>query len=240
MRRRDRFRIYKSKSHLATTILLVLLPFLIVAFFFNISVGTMQQFVYGTLFSVVRIFIAYIISVILGAALAMIFAIGSATDIALPVFDVLQSFPTFAVLPIAVSIWGSSETTIIFFLVLSIIWPVFFSTVSSLKLTRHDWFEAADVFKLEGVEYFKKFLLPRSLPGIITGSIIGLGDGWEALIATEIIVGIQSGLGPFFELYKMDRTITVFGILGFLLIVFCINKLVWLPLLEWSHLRLEE
>lgn len=240
MRRRDRFHIYKSWRHLLATVSLVFLPFVTISLFFGLSSSTFDVFLSGTLVSLFRTIAAYLIALLLGGSLAMIFSMGRQSEVALPVFDVLQSFPTFAVLPMAIAIWGASEFTVIFFLVLTIIWPIFFSTVSALKLTRRDWIEAAEVFGVNGRLYFKKFLLPISLPGLITGSIIGLGEGWEALIATEIIVGIQTGLGPFFELFKQDRVITIFGISGFLLLVFCINKLIWLPLLEWSHLKMEE
>lgn len=78
------------------------------------------------------------------------------------------------------------------------------------------------------------------MPGFITGSIVGLGEGWEALIATEIIVGMDTGLGNFFQTYSTNPKITAFGVLGFLILIFSINKVIWLPLLEWSHRKMEE
>ncbi|HYU64644.1 MAG TPA: hypothetical protein VEK36_00025, partial [Candidatus Paceibacterota bacterium] len=98
-----------------------------------------------------------------------------------------------------------------------------------------DWQEAVAVSGLSGSAYVRYFLWPVSLPGLITGSIVGLGDGWEALIATEIIVRIKTGVGSFFQSFANNPTMTFFGIFGFLLLIFSINKLVWLPLLEWSH-----
>jgi len=52
-------------------------------------------------------------------------------------------------------------------------------------------------------------------------------------------VQIKMGLGDFFGTYAANPTITTFGILGFLLFIFSINKLVWLPLLERSHRTME-
>jgi len=155
--------------------------------------------------------------------------------VALPIFDVLQSFPTFAVLPLATLAWGSSNTTVIFFLVITIIWPLFFSIVSSLKLINREWEEAAQMARLHGFDYIRWFLGPITIPGLITGSIIGLGEGWEALVATEIIVGSQNGIGSFFHAFATNPLITTLGVLGLLSVIFSINKLIWLPLLEWSH-----
>lgn len=75
---------------------------------------------------------------------------------------------------------------------------------------------------------------------LITGSIIGLGEGWEALVATEIIVESRAGVGEFFTRFVSSSGITMFGILGFLVCIFSINALIWLPLLAWSHRRMEE
>ena len=93
---------------------------------------------------------------------------------------------------------------------------------------------------ISGAIYFKKFIFPVSVPGLITGSLIGLGEGWEALIATEIVVQEKLGLGNFFQTYASNPKITFLGILGFLILIFCINKLVWTPLLDWSHGKLED
>ena len=58
--------------------------------------------------------------------------------------------------------------------------------------------------------------------------------------STEIIVKSHIGLGAFFNSYTHDTTITALGIFGFLMIIFIINKLLWLPLLERSHKMLGE
>jgi ABC-type nitrate/sulfonate/bicarbonate transport system permease component len=172
--------------------------------------------------------------------MAVAFFRGKRALVALPVFDVLQSFPTFAALPLAIYFWGPSNFTTIFFLIFTIIWPIFFAILSSLKLMKHEWDEVAEIYGLTGKEYLKKFLIPVSVPGLITGSIVGLGEAWEAVVATEIIVGMQSGLGPFFQSFAANSGVTVFGILGFLILIFSINKIIWIPLLDWSHSFIEE
>jgi ABC-type anion transport system duplicated permease subunit len=124
--------------------------------------------------------------------------------------------------------------------VITIIWPIFFTVVSQLKLLKTEWQEAVQISGLKGFNYLKYYLWPASLPGLITGSIIGLGEGWEALVATEIIVNHPVGLGSFFQTYTTSGSITALGIFGLLLLIFCVNKLIWLPLLEWSHKKTEE
>ena len=190
--------------------------------------------------SLARMVIGYVISAILGFFLAVLLYKNRSSTLLLPLFDVAQSFPTFAALPIAVMFWGPNEFTVIFFLVFTMVWPIFFTIISSLKLVHQEWEEAMQISGIRGMRYIWKFLVPVSVPALITGSIIALGDAWEALIATEIIVGIKSGFGPFFKAFSTNPRVTTFGIVGLLIIVFAINKLVWLPLLESSHASHEE
>jgi ABC-type anion transport system duplicated permease subunit len=85
------------------------------------------------------------------------------------------------------------------------------------------------------------FVFPISYPGLVTGSIVGLGEGWEAVVGAEIIVGIQSGgLGSFFSINSASSHLVIFGVLALLLFIFSLNKLVWLPMLERSHRLLSE
>lgn len=232
--------IYKSRRHLFTTLFVVVLPFLFFLFFTKYAHIASGRLVQNLSTSFIRLLTAYAISAFLAWILAISFYKGRRAFLALPIFDVLQSFPTFAALPIATYLWGASNLTVIFFLVITILWPILFSIVSTLKLIRHDWEEVVEIYELSGWVYIKNFLWPASVPGLITGSIIGLGEGWEALVATEIIAGMQNGLGNFFQVFSQNAEITTFGIIGFLILIFSINKLLWLPLLEWSHKKVSE
>lgn len=232
--------IYKSRMHILATLFFLALPLIFMLFLPSITGLDAKTLARDGVVSLIRMVIAYAIAALLGWACAILFYRGRRATIALPVFDVLQSLPTFAILPLAVTFWGKNDLTVITFLILAIIWPVFFSVISSLKLIRRDWEEAAEISGLRGWRYVWYFLLPISFNGLITGSIIGLGDGWEALIATEIIVGLQAGLGQFYQTFSTNPTITAVGVLAFLLVIFSINKLIWLPLLDWGHQKFEE
>ncbi len=231
--------VYVSWRHVFVTLFVIVLPFVFFLVYSRLAHIASSTLFYDLLISVARLAAAYAIAVVIAWVCAALFYKGKASIIALPIFDVLQSFPTFAALPLAVFYWGSNNFTVIFFLVTAVIWPIFFSLISSLKSIRRDWEEAVEISRLKGFSYIKNFLWPISLPALVTGSIIGLGDGWEALVATEIIVRVRGGLGNFFGMYASDPTITVFGILGFLIFIFSISKLIWLPLLERSHAALD-
>ena len=175
MHRHSHVRIYSSRLHLLATILFILLPFVFLFLFSKVAHIASGELFLDLGVSVGRLGIAYFIAAGLGWLCAVLFYRGRRAIIALPVFDVLQSFPTFAALPLATFVWGKSTLTVILFLVITVIWPIFFSVVSSLRLARHDWEEAVEMAGLSGIDYLKLYLLPVSIPGLITGSIIGLG-----------------------------------------------------------------
>lgn len=238
--KRKRLIIYQKRLHLAATLAVLAAPFLFLLVFSrlgHIATGELFQDVFV---SCLRLAAAYAIAAVLAWIGAVAFYRGKRSVIALPIFDVLQSFPTFAALPVATLIWGVSEGTVIALLVFTIIWPILFSVLSSLKLMKRDWEEAAEIAGWRGWQYCRRFIWPVSAPGLVTGSIIGLGEGWEALVATEIIVRTPSGLGDFFQTFSHDPTMSAFGILGLLILIFSVNKLIWLPLLAWSHELTEE
>ncbi len=232
--------IYRSRIHLFLTFLIILLP-LSFLFLFSFLTGVdLGSFVSQLAISTARLFTAYSIAITLALLVGIFFSRGKLGDFMLPVFDVLQSFPTFATLPLAVTYFGASNKTVVVFLILTVIWPILFSLVSALRSIKPGWDEAVKMAHLSRFDYFRYFLWPASVPGLITGSIIGLGEGWEALIATEIIVKARPGLGEFFSAYSSNPPITFLGILSFLLIIFSINKLFWLPLLTKSHKKMTE
>lgn len=235
-----RMNIYASWRHVIFVLATLVVPFIFLLTFSHFAkIASSKLFLdIGTSF--VRLVIAYVIALALAWVFAVLFYRGRRSAIALPIFDVLQSLPSFALLPLAVYFWGASNFTIIFFLVLAIIWPLFFSIISSLKLMKRDWHEAVQLFNVSGWNYVRYFLAPATIPGIITGSVIGMGEGWEAVVATEIIVGVRSGVGDFFGIFANDARVTLFGILGLMVVIFTINKLIWLPMLDWSHHKTEE
>lgn len=231
---------YKSRWHLAATFALIVVPLAYILWFTNYSGEHQSKFVAALGISFVRLVVAYVISIVVAWVMAALFYRGWRATAALPIFDVLQSIPAFAAMPLAVTLLGRTNTTIIVFLTLAIIWPLFFSIISAFKRINSEWREVVDIAGLSRWQYLAKFLWPISIPGIITGSIIGLGEGWEALVATEIIVESPTGLGHFFQQAAGQPSVTAFGLLGVLLVVFSLNKLIWLPLLDGSHSKMEE
>ena len=240
MTRHHHTAIYQSRLHLLITFLFIIVPIGFLLLFAQFTSVTLKDLSVDFVTSIGRLLIAYAIAVLLAWTLALAFSTGKKSHVALPVFDVMQSFPTFALVPLAVLTFGASNFTIIFFLVVTVIWPILFSAINALKLIKKEYWEVADIYQLKGYRRLRYFLLPASVPGVVTGSIIGLGEGWEALVATEIIMHTNVGLGNFFQTHSEQGFITALGIMSLMLIIFSINRLIWTPVLLRVYHRMEE
>lgn len=216
---------------LLLSLALVLVLFVVV---FRISNLDIASFVESFSLTLAKVGISYVISFLIALALAFITLKTKTTEkLFLPVLDVLQSFPSFAFLPILILYFGKTLTTLLVILTIEMIWPLFFAIVGGFKAQREDLSQAATIFGATGLKRIFAFTLPAVMPAIITGSIVAWGEAWEVVIGAEIILASR-GLGNYFSrLGTVEQTgILVAAVLGFLILLFIINKLLWLPLLE--------
>lgn len=228
-----RFRSYHTFRHLATATALIAIPALLLfaaGYFVDAPWATIWSAIGISLF---RLVISYVVSLVIGAALALAVGASPFGERALPLFDVLQNIPSFALIPIFILAFGYGSWMIILFAATSIIWPIMFYAASAILGARQELSDAAQVFGATGWKKISYYLLPLSFPALVTGSIVGVSIGWEAVIGAEIIVNAR-GIGSFLNTagnLDNDRLLAV-GILCLLLVVFVISRVIWVPLLK--------
>lgn len=185
-----------------------------------------------------RLALAYGVALVFGVALGLIVGWSPFTDALFPVFDILQNIPSFALIPFFIYFLGFTDQMIILFAVSSIIWPILFAVLTAIKNAHRDLDDAATIFGATGLRRIPFYLAPLSFPAILTGSIVGIAIGWEAVIGAEIIAHV-SGFGAFATAADASGVSksAIAGMLAILLIVFLINRLVWAPLLADSSKR---
>lgn len=195
------------------------------------------QFLIFFFSSAVNVVIAYVIAAVLAVVLALATTKNKVVEaLFLPILDVAQSFPTFALIPVLLVIFGKNRWVVIFFLVITIIWPIVFTLITSIKTERQDLADAATIYGAKGgIRRFVNFRLPEIFPAFITGSIIGWGEAWEALIGAEIIVQAV-GIGQYLNgVGQQGNLLTlILAIVMYLFLIFILNQLIWLPLLNVS------
>ncbi|TKT74765.1 ABC transporter permease [Aquamicrobium sp. LC103] len=138
-----------------------------------------------------------------GAAVGMAIAIPlgvfvglnrKAYEFSWPILLFFQAIGDIAWLPILLVWFGFGLTTMTFVIVYTVLFPVVLNTVLGIRSAKPDLHRAAQSLGASRSRILFEVTLPGALPNIITGLRNGLGYGWRALIAAEIIVG-TSGIG---------------------------------------------
>ncbi|WP_205857324.1 ABC transporter permease, partial [Phytoactinopolyspora endophytica] len=144
-------------------------------------------------------------------------------------------------------VWfGFSLTAVTFVIVYTIVFPLMISIVSGVEQVPRDVVRAARSLGAGRFQVFTEVILPGALPAVATGIRTGLGYGWRALIAAEIIVG-TSGLG--FMMFDSRRAQEVTGVFVGMIVLgilwFALDALVLAPfergtIERWGMIRTAE
>lgn len=195
-----------------------------------------HNFFLGFLESLTRVIISYFIALSIAVLLTLLVSSSQKVEsVILPILDVLQSFPSFALFPLLLVWFGRTAIVTIFILVISMIWPILFTLITAQKQIKPDLQEAAKIYGASGWKYIFFILFPLLFPAFVTGSLVAWGEAWETIIAAEIIVSVP-GVGTYLAgLSGGSQTHElIIGILLLLLLLFIINKYIWLSLLNMS------
>ncbi len=139
-----------------------------------------------------------------------------------PLFETLRPIPSIAWVPMAIMLWPTNETSIVFITFLGSFFPILLNTIHGVNSVDQVLLRAARCLGTTEFGLLRQVVLPAALPHIFTGLAIGMGVAWVSLIAAEMISG-QYGIGYFtWEAYSLieyaDIAIgmIVIGVLGLL------------------------
>ena len=145
--------------------------------------------------SVVRLAVGAAAGMALGIPLGVAVGLSARAHGALwPVLLFFQAIGDIAWLPILLIWFGFGLGTMTFVIVYTVLFPVVLNTVLGVRSVPADLTRAAQSLGASRARILLEVVVPGALPNIVTGLRNGLGYGWRALIATEIIVG-TSGIG---------------------------------------------
>jgi taurine transport system permease protein len=145
--------------------------------------------------SVVRLAVGAAAGMALGIPLGLLVGLSRRAHTALwPVLLFFQAIGDIAWLPILLIWFGFGLATMTFVIVYTVLFPVVLNTVLGVRSVPTDLHRAALSLGASRARILWEVVLPGALPNIMTGLRNGLGYGWRALIAAEMIVG-TSGIG---------------------------------------------
>lgn len=132
---------------------------------------------------------------LIGLPLGFVVALSSwARRLTWPLLLFFQAIADIAWLPILIVWFGFSLTSVTFVIVYTVVFPLMLGIVAGVDQVPRELVNAARSLGAGRLRVFFEVIVPGSLPAVASGVRTGLGYGWRALIAAEIIVG-TSGIG---------------------------------------------
>lgn len=111
-----------------------------------------------------------------------------------PMLLFFQAIGDIAWLPILIIWFGFSLTSVTIVIVYTVVFPLVISIVAGIDAVPVNLLRASRSLGAGRWHEIAYVIVPAALPGISSGIRTGLGYGWRALIAAEIIIG-TSGVG---------------------------------------------
>jgi NitT/TauT family transport system permease protein len=109
--------------------------------------------------------------------------------IAQPLAQIAASIPATALLPVIllllIRIGGGLGIASIVVLLLGTQWYVLFNVIAGAMAIPTDLKECCNVFRIRGIERWKKLILPGIFPYLVTGMVTASGGAWNASIVAE-------------------------------------------------------
>jgi NitT/TauT family transport system permease protein len=203
------------------------------------------------MFSVMRIAIAYVISLVFSIAYGYLAAYNARAErLMIPLLDTLQSIPVLSFLPgvmlAMVALFPSRQFGIELGSILLIFsgqaWNMAFSFYSSLKSIPREMHEAAEVYGWSRWQKLTELELPFSAIGLVWNSMISVASAWFYLIACEMFTLRNRdfrlpGLGSYLQTAAnvADTRAIVWGLVVMVGAVIAIDQLVWRPTIAWAE-----
>ncbi|MBX2806192.1 MAG: ABC transporter permease [Hyphomicrobiales bacterium] len=147
--------------------------------------------------SMERILIGYALASFVGILVGLIMGRSKlAHDFIMPYVEIVRPIPAVAWIPLAILMWPTEESSIIYITFLGALFPIVLNTLHGVEQTPEVLVRAARSLGARRTQIFRHVVLPAALPSIAAGLAIGMGVSWFSLLAGEIISG-QYGIGYF-------------------------------------------
>lgn len=144
-----------------------------------------------------------------------------------PMVQIMRPISPIAWLPIATLMFGgvtfaglgASDLSAVFLIFLASFFPIITATTSAVRSIEQKFLRSAANFGVEGMEFYRRVLLPAALPQILTGLRLALGIAWVVVVAAEML-GVENGLGyqvlDARNALRYDRVLAAMVVIGFI------------------------
>jgi len=159
--------------------------------------GTSKGLGWQILISLQRVALGYGLAAVVGIAIGGLLGlnrfIGKGFD---PVIQVLRTVPPLAWFPISLMVFQNANTSAIFVIFITAIWPIIINTAVGIREIPEDYTNVSRVLRLRKSEYISNIVIPATVPYVFTGLRIAVGLAWLAIVAAEMLKA-DGGIGYF-------------------------------------------
>ena len=203
------------------------------------------------MFSLIRIAIAYVLSLLFTFVYGYIAAYNSKAErFMVPLLDILQSIPVLSFLPTVmvamVALFPTRQLGVelgcIVLILTGQVWNMTFSFYSSLKSIPREMREAAMIYRLSWWQRFTQMELPYAAIGLIWNSMMSVAGAWFFLMACEMFVlGNRDlrlpGLGSYLQTASNadDTRAIIWGLAAMVSVVVLVDQIIWRPMIAWAE-----
>ena len=170
------------------------------------------------------ILLAFTIGIPLGVAIGRFGFLNGATH--LP-FQFLRMISPLAWMPIAVMVYPTWDSAIIFLITMAAIWPMVLSSSAGVKKIEPNWFTVARNLGAGEFQIMLNVVLPAVLYDIFNGLRLAIGIAWVIIVPAEYL-GVTSGLGyaindarDTLEYDRLAAYVIAIGLIGYILDSIC-------------------
>jgi NitT/TauT family transport system permease protein len=147
--------------------------------------------------SIQRVLIGYIVASILGIGLGVVIGwFEKVEDLLMPPLELLRPIPAVAWIPLAILMFPTAESGMVYITFIGAFFPVLISTIRGVETILSDTvlIRVGQCLGAKSWHIFKDIVIPGSLPSIASGLTIGMGNAWFCLVTAEILAG-RYGVG---------------------------------------------
>ncbi len=116
-----------------------------------------------------------------------------------PIVQVLRPVSPLVWFPLALVAFkgmGGVSSSTLFTIFITSLWPTLINTAVGVSSLPRDYRIVAQVFRFSRARYLRKVLLPHTLPYVLTGLRLSMGNAWLVIVAAEMLSG-DTGIGFF-------------------------------------------
>jgi len=151
----------------------------------------LSEFLVSCQRAIIGVFAGVFFALILGITLGLVGILYRLID---PTMQLLRLTPSLAVAPLIILWFGFGEMSKIVIIALGAFFPMYLSTLQSLREIDPKLMEVSKVLAFTPVKHLTSVLLPSAVPGILSGFRMAVAYGWLSLVVAELL-GSQAGIG---------------------------------------------